>query len=208
MPKDVTINVYLDNVNTDPPAFRVLPANSDLPTRSQGNPPGQPEIVFSNAMGQDGFKITFQLQGDTQGYFFPTDSEKDKAVWSKCGNVCPTNKGVWEVFEPQSVEEPNPLPPNYERRKLVVLNKNPDMGNHKGQGKFKYNLRLYKPSAPPNARWLNLDPGGDNTNGSSRSSYDYLSVATVGVITGILSALVTTFALAKFNLVCPAPPGF
>jgi len=209
-PRAVTIDVYVDDVNTDPPEFRVLPSpnnNPPLQTRPQGNPPGQPEIVFSNGKDHDGFEITFQLQGDTQGYFFPPDSEKDKAIWSKRGNVCPTDAGAWEVFTPISVDEPNPVPPNFERRTLVVLNENPDIGSGKGQGKFKYNIRLYKPSGPPSARWLNLDPGGDNTNGSSKISINYFSVATVGVITGVLSALATTFALVKLNLACPAPPG-
>jgi hypothetical protein len=200
--------VYVDVTikEVSPLKFSVLPSPKNLPdqlpTKITGNS-DLPIIIFENKKNlNQGFEIHFELQGDTHGYFFPPTSDKENSVWSQCGSDCPKKSAVFEVFQPIRIDDPS-SGPLQERRVLVVKNANPDTGNGKGQGPFQYNLRVTN-----GKDWLDLDPGGDNTNGSAKISINYFSVATVGIITGVLSALVTTFALAKFNLVCPAPPGF
>ena len=207
-PRTVFIDVFIKELN--PLDFDVLPSpknDPQLPTNANPAKPGQPEIIFHNHQ-HAGFKIYFELQGDTKGYFFPPNSDKHNAVWSKCGSDCPTETGVWEVFKPLQVVEPNPAPqPGQpaERRTLVVNNPNPTATPTKpAQGKFKYNLRV------TNGRdWLDLDPGGDNSNGGyGFTSLSYATVATIAATTAILSAIATTATLKFSNLlVCPGVTG-
>lgn len=158
-PRVVFVDVYIDDPTTDPPQFRVVPSRKNpdqLPTKPNPVNPGRPEIIFHNN-GNPGFNIHFELKGNTHGYFFPTTEEEiPDAVWSKCGSECPAEGRVHEVFEPRQVEETG-YPP--EPRILIVHNRNP--GPPPGQRKFKYNLRVTN-----GTDWKNLDPPGDNTNGS------------------------------------------
>lgn len=189
-PRVVFVDVFIDSIT--PLRHRVEPSaknNPQLPVDQNGN------IIFENDH-HPGFEIHFELQGDTHGYFFPPTAQKFDAVWSQCGSQCPDQTGVWEVFRPIRIDSSGNPP---ERRTLIVHNKNPAPA----QGPFQYNLRVTN-----GASWQNLDPGGTNNNGASRLTVNYLAVAAVGISTGILGALATTVALAKFNLVCPTVPGF
>ena len=199
----VFIDVFIKSI--EPLDFDVLPSpknNPQLPTTPNPAKPGQPEIIFHNH-GHSGFEIHFELMGDTKGHFFPPHTEKHNAVWSKCGSHCPTETGVWEVFKPLQVIE-NGQPP--ERRTLIVNNPNPTATPTKPpQGKFKYNLRVINDKN----EWLNLDPGGDNSNGGyGFTSLSYATVATIAATTAILSAIATTATLKFSNLlVCPGVTG-
>lgn len=185
----VFVDVYIDQI-TPTLKFRVNPSpknDPQLPTDSNGG------IIFENDH-HPGFDIHFELQGDTHGYFFPPNM--DDAVWTQCGSTCPDQTGVWEVFKPRRIDVSCQAS---ERRILIVRNRNPKPP----QGPFQYNLRVTN-----GTDWKNLDPGGTNNNGHSRLEVNYLAVASIGVTTGVLSAVATAAALAKFNLVCPAGPGF
>ena len=188
-PRVVFVDVFIDSIT--PLQHRVeLSAknNPQLPVDNHGN------IIFENDH-HPGFEIHFELQGDTQGYFFPPTPQKSDAVWSQRGSQCPDQTGVWEVFRPIRIASSGNPP---ERRTLIVHNKNPQPA----QGAFQYNLRV-----TDGTHWLDLDPGGTNNNGASKLTVNYLAVAAVGATTGILSAVATTVALAKLNLVCPMVPG-
>lgn len=173
-PRTVTIDVTINSIH--PLDFSAVPSPKNkppLPVKASGKP-GQPDIEFHNN-GHKGFDIYFELQGDTKGYFFPPDP-KD-ACWSQCGTECPKTKAVWEVFEPKQVLEKSPG----ERRILIVHNANPPSPPAPApQGKFMYNLRV-----TDGTDWQNLDPGGDNNDGSYRSSLNtvvtYSAVAVAGI---------------------------
>lgn len=185
----VFVDVFINRI--DPLDFKVVPSSKNNPQLPTGP---NDEIIFDND-GHDGFEIHFELQGDTFGYFFPPHNNKHDAVWSQRGNVCPT-QGVWEIFRPLRIVQ---SPVSGELRTLVVRNKNP--GPPPGQGPFQYNLRVTNGSG-----WKDLDPGGTNNDGSTRS-VDW-SYAAVGAITGIASSLITLLAVAQLGLVCPSAPGF
>lgn len=185
----VFVDVYIDDPNTERPSFRVLPSPKNkpqLPTRPNPDPQkhNQPEIIFGNN-GHKGFQIHFELQGDTHGYFFP--SNEHDAVWSQRGRDCP-DTGVWDVFSPLQVESGGHPP---ERRTLIVENPNPPMGGGKGQGKFMYNLRVTDGS-----RTLNLDPPGDNTNGSVRKDSAAMSLFFGGAVATAAFAALANMGLA------------
>lgn len=188
--------VFIDVVIhcVDPLDFDVFPSEKNDPEL----PTGPDGIIFEND-GYDGFKIYFELKGETFGYFFPPHQRKHDAVWSQLGTVCPRSQ-VWDVFRPLQVVEPNP-PPGHpvERRILIVRNKNP--GPHPGQGQFQYNLRVTN-----GTDWKDLDPGGTNNNGSTRA-FDWSYIA-VGVGTGVVSSVLTLLAVARTDLICPGQPGF
>lgn len=183
-PRVVFVDVSIKSIS--PLDFDVLPSSKNkpqLPTNPNPKNPGRPEIIFRND-GNDGFVIHFELIGDTHGYFFP--AVESEAVWSQRGRACPDETGVWDVFSPlQVVSSGHPS----ERRTLIVRNLNPNMGGGKGQGKFMYNLRVTNGSRP-----LNLDPPGDNTNGSS-GLYSYSTAETflvAGAVATAAFAAVTT----------------
>jgi hypothetical protein len=190
--RTVTIDVTINS--TKKGDFTVEPSTNDQPPLpKKPAKPGQPEIVFHNN-GHKGFDVHFELKGDTHGYFFPPNP-KD-ACWSQCGCECPTT-AVWEVFEPKQVLQNN----IGERRTLIVYNANPPSPPAPApQGRFMYNLRV-----TDGQKWLDLDPGGDNTDGSYTKFTSFLSVGTVAVTTAILTAAATVAAI-KFSLVCPAMP--
>lgn len=200
-PRDVTVNVTIKSIN--PLDFDVVPSpnnNPPLPIKATGKP-GQPEIEFHNN-GHRGFDIRFVLVGDTHGFFFPP-SPKD-ACWSQCGSECPTSTPVWEVFEPKQVLQPSGSPG--ERRILIVHNANPPSPPAPApQGKFMYNLRV-----TDGQDWKNLDPGGDNTDGSYGGSFDsyssLVSIGTIALTTAVLTAVLTVAAM-KVSLVCPVDRG-
>lgn len=183
--RKVFVDVTIKSIS--PLDFEVMPrANANkppLPTKGSGKP-GQPIIEFHNDH-HAGFEIYFELQGDTKGYFFPPDP-KD-AVWSKLGSVCP-KKAVWDVLEPKQVLGSGPA---LERRTLVAYNANPE--GPPGQGPFQYNLRV-----TDGTDWQDLDPGGDNTNGSYRSdvssfvAYGALAVGAAVAIVAITETLHVT----------------
>jgi len=188
--REVTIDVTIQSI--DPLEFDVVPSPKNkppLPTKVTGKR-GQPEIEFHNS-GHKGFDITFELQGDTHGYFFPPDP-KD-ACWSRCGTDCPKTKEVWDVFEPKQVLEPSGSPG--ERRILIVHNANPPSPPAPApQGKFMYNLRVTDGSD-----WKNLDPGGDNTDGSYRSSLNTVVTYGAAAVAGIIAIAAVTESLHITN---------
>lgn len=181
----VFVDVFIDRVS--PLEFRVLPSPKNkppLPTNTTNHEPGLPEIIFRND-GHAGFIVHFELQGDTHGYFFPP-VEAD-AVWSQRGAACPNDTGIWDVFNPlQVVASGNPP----ERRTLIVRNRNPRMEGGKGQGKFRYNLRVTNGS-----RTLDLDPPGDNTNGYG--FYDVKSATATTLTVGAAAATATFLLLER-----------
>lgn len=193
-PRTVFVDVHIKSIS--PLDFDVTPSSKNLPNQlptNQTAKPGQPEILFRN-IGHDGFLIHFELQGDTHGYFFPA-VEAD-AVWSQRGTACPDETGVWDVFQPIKVVESGNPP---ERRTLIVKNLNPHMGGGKGQGKFRYNLRVTNGSD-----WKNLDPPGDNLNGGKGfTSSSLLTLASVAIGTGIVSSVVTIGAMMSLGFDCP-----
>jgi hypothetical protein len=191
--RTVTIDVTINSIN--PLDFTVEPSPKNKPPLvTKGGKPGQPQIEFHNN-GHAGFDIYFELQGDTHGYFFPPSPHD--ACWSKCGSKCPKTE-VWEVFEPKQVLQNN----IGERRTLRVYNANPPSPPApKPQGEFMYYLRV-----TDGHKWIDLDPGGDNTDGSYTKFTTFMSVGTVAVTTAVLTAAATVAAI-KFSLVCPAMPG-
>lgn len=194
----VFIDVFIDAVSPTL-KFRVEPSSKNNPPLPIGP---DNEIIFNNDH-HPGFQIHFELLGNTHGYFFPPTNNKHDAVWSQLGSVCPDTSQVADVFQPLYIVETQSGPPGtpVERRTLVVNNRNPSPA----QGKFQYNLRVTN-----GTDWKNLDPGGGNENGpSSRfTSADKAMLVGAAVTTGVLSALVTTAALARFDLVCGTASGF
>jgi hypothetical protein len=186
---EVEMKVFLKNDN--PVEFDLVPD----PPLPQG--PGDNDFIFSND-GKNGFMLRFVLQDQTNSnsplaaYRFPDD--KDEALYSAKGMGCPRTKGQWAQFKAKEVETGNKI--------LVVRNLN------QYKEKFGYTLRLTKTPHNPNPDCIDLDPGGENTNGSSRSILEYATVTTIGVMAGVFSAIVTTVALAKMDMVCPVGPGF
>lgn len=180
-PRVVFVDVQVDSIS--PLRFRVEPSEKNKPQLPTG-PDG--EIIFQNE-GHRGFEIHFELQGNTRGYFFPPKSKKHEAVWSRSGDDCP-DSGAWEVLHPTQVIESGKPP---ERRTLIVNNPNPSPA----QGKFQYNLRLTNGSD-----WKDLDPGGDNRNGSYGSGINYFAIGGVALAAGALISLAATAALTKLDL--------
>lgn len=174
-PRVVHIDVYIDDPSSDPPSFRVVPSENNSPPLTLGP---DDEIIFHNDR-HPGFDICFELKDNTHGYFFPPTSQKNDAVWSRIGCECPKSE-VREVFQPIRTEETSPG--SGELRRLVVHNSNPKPA----QGRFKYTLRVTNGTG-----WKDLDPGGDNTNGQTSLTSNYIAIGGIAVTTGVLSALAT-----------------
>lgn len=184
-PIEIDVKVIIQDPDADPPKFK-LECN-DLPKGTKDN-----DFIFNND-GHPGFILNYILQGDAHGYRFPDD--KDEALYSAKGVGCPRNKGQWPQFKARDVKSGNKI--------LVVRNLN--QSGHQGQ--FGYTLRVTKTPHDPDTpadQYLELDPGGENNNGSwGMSSVNYAAIALIGVGTGVVSALVTTIAMARFDLICP-----
>jgi hypothetical protein len=185
--KELDILVFIDDPDSVPPKFHL--ECDDLPKGQK-----QDDYVFSNN-GHDGFLLNYKLQDPTHGYFFPDD--KHEALFSARGEACPTKKDQWEQFRAREVKAGNKI--------LVVRNL-----NQKGhEGCFAYTLRVTQTPhvLDSNTRYLDLDPGGTNTNGQSRSNISLFSIAGVSVVTGVVSALATVGALSSLGLVCSSRGG-
>jgi hypothetical protein len=165
--KVVDVKVILHSAN--PVEFDLVP-NPPLQRGVQKN-----EFIFENDR-HNGYWLNYILEGDALGYRFP-DAGKD-ALYSAKGVGCPTSPGQWSQFKSETIGWANKV--------LVVRNLNEK--DHKGS--FGYTLRLTTTPHEKNPACIELDPGGQNKNGSSRA----LSLAYVAV--GVGSALVTTAVLA------------
>ena len=143
-PRTVDIDVYLQAPGSNPP-FKL---DSDLPGKD-GN------YAFKNK-NHPGLIVGFHLHDELNpGYSFPDASNLQDAVWSQLGSTCPTS-GIWEVFQPLSVEN--------DGKTLMAYNENPTAGGN-GLGAFHYTLNVTKTGGPP---YLALDPGGDDQNGARK----------------------------------------
>lgn len=146
-PKDpwpIDVDVYLEDV-TDPdnPKFR-------LETCLQID---ENEVITFYNRGRPGFEIKFNLFDETgEGYRFPPQSKRHEALWSRQGAGCPPdNYGQqWREFEVVRVKEPD-------QESLIVRNLNETVTE------FGYTLRVTKDDG---TNYVNLDPGGNNQNGS------------------------------------------
>jgi hypothetical protein len=149
-PWDCEIDVYLTSVG--PPA--VFQIESPLPVDEYGN------IIFCNN-GRPGFMIHFRLydqtnDGNGSGYVFPNPPAPPNqvmqwAMWSSEGEGCPEpGCGQWSEFTTVNVKDDGTT--------LVVQNTN------SSQTFFGYTLRVTNDNG---ASFVNLDPGGNNQNGST-----------------------------------------
>lgn len=172
--KEVDVKVILKSDN--PVDFDLVPS-VDLPKGE-----GKNDFIFRNE-GHDGFLLNFILEPEDPDsplaeYRFPDD--KKMALFSAVGVECPTELGQWPQFKAKEVKPGNKI--------LVVRNLN--QKNHEGQ--FGYTLRLTKTPHMHDPKFIDLDPGGTNTNGSSRSTFEnYVAMGTIAVTTGVLSAFAT-----------------
>jgi hypothetical protein len=177
------VDVYLDSVE-DPknPKFRIEP---------QGNhklPKGPDGLIFEND-GHPGFHIHFTLIDNTgQGYLWPSNKDKDDAVWSKVGTAvnCPGSPDR-EVFHATAVDGT--------RTTLHVNNPNPEPK----QGPFKYTLCVTNDDGKT---YLALDPGGVNNNGSYTTTKPpgafALSPSTVVALVALVA--IAAFAMYEFGV--------
>ena len=175
-PNEAYLDVYIDSI--DPLGFRVTPSSKNIPPLKTG-PDG--EIVFDNN-GHPGFHVHFTLQDPTHGYLFPKQSQAKDAVWSQLGAKCPT-KAAQDVFTSPTVSPDGKV--------LKVVNTNPSPA----QGAFKYTLRV-----TDGTDWKNLDPGGLNNNGLTKSNDNtFVTFAAVTVVALIaVVALTETFHITNF----------
>jgi hypothetical protein len=161
-PRQTTVNVTLNSV--DPVSaqgqFDLQPVGRD-----QLPPPSGPNqtLTFSNkdqnGVGHDGLNIDFVFTDATQqGYAFPPNNKKAEAVSSQLGatDLCPP-QGQNEVLSPININGPN-------NDTLRVHNPNQDKpGGPKLTGPFSYVLWVTKDGG---AKYVALDPGGQNMNGA------------------------------------------
>lgn len=184
--RKVDVDVYIDDPKSKPPIFRVVGSPKNNPPLPIG--PDR-ELEFENN-GHKGFRIHFNLQGDTHGFFFPPNSKKREAIWSEFGSEeCPKGPdGVWEVFKPIEVKKVA-----QERRTLVVHNKN----ECEDVGQFLYTLRVTKDKG---VTYLPLDPGGNNKNGPTLALNLNTAIADTLLVAGF-SALMIFAAAAGANLI-------
>jgi len=151
---EAEVDVYLKSVN--PLNFELATC---LPVDNAGN------IVFYNN-GRPGFMISFRLFDDTNngngsGYVFPNPpdppNQKAKwAMWSSQGAGCPAPEcGQWPEFTTVNVKDQGTT--------LVVHNTNST------QTLFGYTLRVTNDNG---ATFVDLDPGGNNMNGSTRFNWN------------------------------------
>ncbi len=125
------------------------------------------EIVFANKE-HPGFLIFFDLDNSKNPrYFFPNTPEA--ALWSKTedsSGCCPAKWQHWEQFMPKAVHKVQG-----QNRTLIVRNIN---GFEK---RFGYTLRVTKTPNDDFGDFLDLDPGGTNTNGpTTTKTSNYIAV--------------------------------
>ncbi len=164
--KRVTVKVVF---RSDAPLDFDIESN-DLPKDAEGN------LVFENH-NHSGFQVEFEfVDVNALGYFFPPNSKKSEAVWSKLCAPCP-DSACDEVFKVLNV--------SHDCKTLAVRNANvaPVLG------KFGYTLRVTKDGG---ANYLPLDPGGVNQNGPVRQT----SIALMFISGGVLGSLLTLGAQA------------
>jgi hypothetical protein len=152
-PWETDIDVYLTSVG--PPAqFQI---STCLPLDQSGN------IVFYNN-GRPGFMLHFRLYDQTNngagsGYVFPSppappNQPMNWAMWSSAGSGCPVpGCGQWSEFTTVNVKDQGTT--------LVVQNTNTS------QTVFGYTLRVTNDNG---STFVDLDPGGNNQNGSGAQS--------------------------------------
>jgi hypothetical protein len=157
----VDVDVYLNAVGpgnvADFEVVTCLPVENSAP-----DPHGR--IVFRNN-GRPGFTINFRLfdntnDGNGSGYVFPdppgpkrVGNHQKWAMWSRIGEGCPPADYAdqWEEFTSTDVLD--------EGATLVVRNLN------NTSTLFGYTLRVTNDEGQT---FVNLDPGGNNMNGSQR----------------------------------------
>jgi hypothetical protein len=173
MSKNV-VNIKVDlKSDGNPPDFDLVPTPPLPKWKNAKN-----DFVFENN-GADGFVLNFKLQGTALGYRFP--DVEDEALYSAPGTGCPTCEGQWDQFEAEDVEDHN--------KTLVVRNRN------ECEAEFGYTLRVKKTLPDGKIKWLELDPGGLNKNGSVQVT----GVAqTIAIAAGAAAAAV--LAVISFGL--------
>lgn len=177
------VDVYLDSVE-DPknPKFRIEPTGTPkLPTGPNG-------LIFDND-GHPGFHIHFTLIDNTgEGYLWPSNKDKDDAVWSKVGTsvACPGSPDR-DVFHATGVDGT--------RTTLHINNPNPSPA----QGPFKYTLCVTNNDG---ASYLELDPGGVNNNGSystgTKPTSSFASSTTFVALIALVA--IALFAMYEFGV--------
>jgi hypothetical protein len=167
------VNIKVDlKSDSNPPDFDLIPTPPLPKWKNAKN-----DFVFEND-GANGFLLNYTLHGNALGYRFPDDT--DEALYSSEGTGCPTCEGQWDQFEAKSVTGGN--------KTLVVRNHN------ECEAEFGYTLRVKKILSDGEVKWLELDPGGLNKNGSVQ-----VSVAqTVAIAAGAAGA--TVLAVISFGL--------
>lgn len=146
----VDVDVYLEDAGDAEtgiaPRFRL---ETCLPMARNG----PSEMIAFHNRGRHGFEIRFNLIDETNsGYRFPPTNARHHALWSMEGECCPPdNYGQqWPQFTATRVIEPD-------LTTLVVRNLN------ESTTRFGYTLRITKDGG---RSYVNLDPVGDNHNGS------------------------------------------
>lgn len=171
-PKDVWVDVHIDNPDSKPPLFHFT--SKDLTV-------GPNNVLTFNNNGHPGFYVHYRLVDPRHGYTFPgpaINGYLDEALYSKVGKGCPDAPPQWGQFTAYAV--------NGTTLELTVWNKN------ESNADFAYTLRVTKDGG---ANYLPLDPGGINNNGpSGRLSPAVLIAVAVAVVA--IAALV----LYKLNV--------
>jgi hypothetical protein len=144
----IDVDVYLEEAS-DPPKFHL---ETCLPMDDE-------DVISFHNRGRPGFRIRFNLFDETAegGYLFPPPNKKDEALWSKVGEGCPPDNynDQWREFTVVRVGQPD-------RTTLLVRNLN------ETETKFGYTLRVTRDDGDT---YVNLDPGGDNQNGSVNARF-------------------------------------
>lgn len=173
------VNIKVDlKSDGSPPVFDLIPTPPLPKLKNKEN-----DFVFENN-GGDGFLLNYTLHGNALGYRFPDDT--DEALYSAQGTECPTCEGQWDQFEATEVNGGN--------KTLVVRNRN------QYEAEFGYTLRVKKILPDGEVKWLDLDPGGLNKNGSTTSSSvtQVLAVAAGAAVATVLAVI--SFGLLKRRL--------
>ena len=170
------VNIKVDlKSDGNPPDFDLIPTPPLPKWKNAKN-----DFVFEND-GADGFLLNYTLHGNALGYRFPGDT--DEALYSSEGPGCPTCEGQWDQFEAKSVTGGN--------KTLVVRNHN------QCEAEFGYTLRVKKTLPDGEIKWLDLDPGGLNKNGSVQMTgvAQVIAVAAAGAAATVLAVI--SFGLLK-----------